>query len=268
LLFYDPFELVYTPDFKFEFKEKQELPPFKYFSPSSLKEIRHCPFKYMCSKLHLPKIITANKGRDFGNVIHDSIEEYYQKHYKGKTTKDVLENIISKLIKKRWVNYDLRMYEKKRDRCIDEWVKFEIKRISNPENLKHPAIAEGTMHDTKNKRLCRVDFYNNGVIVDWKTGKFDKFDEEMIIQGKYNEMVMEALGYDVKTVMFLILGQDNFIPLPYVSSETIIKMEKEAHELIAKGIFQKRPSYLCSYCDFNIFCQLHERKESIWSAFL
>ncbi len=237
----------------------------RYFSPHSLDLILTCPRKFLYYKTDTPGTFAANRKRDFGSMFHLSIHDYYTKFQNTITKKDNIANKIQERVKKLWNDYDLRSMEPTRDKCIEDFVDFEFKRISNPENRKQPVYTEVDVIVKGDyfERRAIVDMYNNGVAVDWKTGKFEKFDRKMLIQGKYSEIVLEKTDKPVRYMLFVVLGQSRFLPLPFFSIDVLKNYEKQAIEIIKVGEFpkelDKKKNPWCNYCEYNIRCMLSDQ---------
>lgn len=219
-----------------------------YFSASSLRTIRRCPFKFWCGKTKKPKVVTPNKGRDFGSCVHNAIHDYYTTYQNSIKEMGEIQAKFYDKIMKHWVQFILDGKEKDRDTAHRNFCKFEYDRVNNnPDNL--PVITEQRIQI--GKRLGIVDYFHNGKLIDWKTGKFE-FDTDMIIQGKYYELLMP----EAKDVEFFILTDGRRLPLPYVDISFIEKIEKEALEIIATDNFEKKPGWYCNWCDFQLYCEM------------
>lgn len=236
--------------------EKKHIPTLKYFSPSSLNTCLDCPRRFYYSKTKAPHIITKNVNRDFGSCIHLAIHDYYKKNQNTILEKDEIEKEILSLVRNRWRDYYLPKKEKKRDRVIREFVNFETTRIKNPKSIKMPIYTEIKLYskDKRVNRHCIVDFYNNGVAIDWKTGRFEKFDRGMMIQGKYTEILLEENNHHVDHVLFVVLGEEQEMPMPFVDRKIVEDLEEKALEIIDTGEFNKNITWLCDYCDYNLLC--------------
>jgi len=225
---------------------------FSYFSPSSLNSILSCPRRFYYSKIGAPVIETRNKKRDFGSCVHEGIKTYYDNYAKNIPKKEIIERGFLKAIREHWGKYDLKGMEGRRDKCINDLVNFELKRLSNPVLKKAKVYTELKLRN--GKRLCIVDFYCGGIAIDWKTGSFEELDQEMIIQGKYTEVLLEKNGYPVKHMLFMVLGTGEFKPLPFITIDIIKGYEKEAWKIIEQGVFPRKKTHLCYWCNHNLTC--------------
>ncbi len=231
----------------------------KEWSQSSINTALECARQFYYYRTNAPTVETGNPRKDLGNVIHDAIDKYYKKFQNKLRSRDDITENITMLVRDEWNKYHLPKLQKRRDRAITGFVNFELKRISNPENTKEKVYTE---HYFKfNGFKAKVDFYNNGVAIDWKTGKVDKFDRGMMVQGKITQMVIEGSGLPFKHMIFLILGEEKekFLPLPFISQDTFDKYHNEALEILIKGEYPKNITHLCGYCDYNLHCFLDDK---------
>ncbi len=223
-----------------------------YFSPSSLDRILTCPRKFIYNKIGAPNIITENKGRNFGSVVHQAIEHYYNENQNSVKDERSIKSKIEAQIKRFWTSYDMRGMEKRRDKSVTDFVNYEVKRLKDKDNLNTEIMTElDLIHDG---RRCIVDMVNNKDAIDWKTGTFEKFDRKMLVQGKYIELNLIAEGYKIENVSFVVLGSSRTMPLPYIDISEVEKYEKEALEIIKVGVYPKQINKYCGSCEYNLIC--------------
>lgn len=240
--------------------ELQKL-EFTHFSPSSLDTILTCPRRFYYYKIEESAVRIAGKGMNFGSVVHEAIDDYYSKYQNTITDAQEIKDKLYQEINVRWNDYDLRNMEKRRDKCIDDFSSYELIRLKDKNNRSSKVITELDLK--KDGRRSIIDMYNNGVAVDWKTGTFQKFDRKMLVQGKYEELLLQQHGYEVKHTLFVVLGSKKFLPLPYIGIDVLEKYENEGKQIIEEGEFPKKPGWYCNGCDYQLHC-FFEEDNCLW----
>jgi hypothetical protein len=238
----------------------------RYISPSALKDIESCPFKYYCKKMGFAEIQLDDSKRQFGLSGHKIYEEYFKK-LPDFVDKDIIIKAIEESIAEYGSAYtDSRKKSTKKFR--NYLLNFELNRIKS--KIPKPDVIEkefrAKIFDDLPPLLVRTDLFvvGTGTVIDWKFGNNGEMSDDLLIQGKMNELVLNANGLNVKHVSFRypVLGTKNDIPS--VSDEWIHKKLVNMISTIESGVFESKPNILCkNWCPFILRCKY--RNTCVWS---
>ncbi len=236
-----------------------------YYSYTQLEIYERCPLQYKYSfVLNLPTPKTASLN--FGEIIHQTLENFYQLF---KTNKSVSEKEMLDIYKKNWqpigflskkheekyfqigkkilINY-LKKYHHKDLNVLSLEMSFKIKIIDN-------VFIRG--------KIDRIDKLPDGrlEIIDYKTGK--KPDEKEL--NKDPQLSIYALALkniykktpDKFLLSYFYLEHDEKISFQK-NEEDIEKIRKDIIEKIEKiklKDFTPNPGLHCDFCPFKIICE-------------
>jgi len=216
------------------------------YSPSSILTFLQCPFRYYLSKNY--KVKLENEEVIIGKIVHKIIEEYY-KNLNVKNEFEIEMKIKNIMIKNIKSHTDL---EYKVSNLIRNFIKFEKERFKKNE---YPELIEKYLEYGD---ICGViDYYSNGIIIDWKTGKYT-MNENNIIQGNIYRFLLESNGYKVDKIIFIYLDKYKKIEIKKYPNEYILKKIRFIKEMEKSNNYPKKKSYLCNKCEFKFYCDFNE----------
>jgi len=237
------------------------LTPEHVFSPSQINTVETCPYQWKSSRLRFPQIVTETKYADAGNVVHQSIAEYY-KVINPTPNKGAIAGTIQTILERNWKASGLKGMDSRRDRCMQNFIKFETKRLSKWKRYR-PTYVEQRMKAKINGiyYYTIVDAYweEDATIVDWKTGNINSIGTTERIQGQVMKMVVEAYQKPVERVIFVALKIGLDLTMPATTYGFVESKVRSIFERDRLGDFPKKKSSLCVWCGYNIRCRMEGR---------
>lgn len=228
-----------------------------YFSPSQINTHVTCPFQWKSNILRYPQILTETKYATAGSVIHASIAEYFRA-INDNPSKGEIEGTIQTILDRKWDESGLKRMDSRKDKCMKNFVKFENKRRKTWKVYK-PTLIEKYVKSTVNGLNYRtiVDAYwkEDGVIIDWKSGKLNTINESEMIQGQVMKMVIEKTGAKVNKVIFVALLTGLDLVMPNVTDGFVETRVQSMFEHVRLNMFPKKKTRLCDWCGHILRCQ-------------
>jgi len=235
------------------------------FSPSQITTHENCPFQWESYIKKLPQIATETKYATAGSVIHQSIADYF-KVINPAPGRGEIEGTIQTILDRNWEASGLKRMDSRKDKCLQNFVRFEDKRRRTWKQYK-PTLIEQRLKVTVNgiKYHTIVDAYwkEDSTIVDWKSGKMNQIGVGEQIQGQIMSMVIKAMGNPVNKVIFAALLTGLSLEMPPVTDGFIEKKIATMLEHARLDMFPKKKSYLCSWCSYILRCKF-DGKRCLW----
>jgi hypothetical protein len=226
-------------------------------SPTALSRFRECPARYRYSKeKSMPTIITDTEALERGSKFHDQfIRSYFQAipDYPNETQVQLTAEQIFKQTFGSTPDDD-------EHKLLIHFIKFEQSRLRTAKTYK-PEMMETTFR-TDNYN-CRIDFYWNNTIIDWKTSKTDRLDEDMMRQGAINKLASHEHGVIVDKVVFVLLWSGKTLEIPYIPEPWIQGQISELRQAERLDIWPTKRSKNCKFCPYLLRCFGEGR--SLWS---
>jgi len=212
------------------------------------------------SKTRKVGIAVPEKPRLYGKSIHNCLAIYFQK-IPDKPTGEEIE-LVARETFEECKTFAMKGFKAKTKRVLENFIGFEKKRLRTWKVYK-PTLVEKWMEakifeDLPSFRVI-IDFYGDGTILDWKTGKAGGMSESRLRQGKIYELVLAKLGYSVERVTFFSLDVGTNLQVPRVTAGWIYKEARRMVDMAENDRFPKKPSGLCPYCEFQIDCEFSDR---------
>jgi len=231
------------------------------FSPSQINSFENCPYQWRSDRMHLPKIVTDLKFANAGNVIHESIAEYFRV-INPEPNKGTIAGTIQTIMERNWKASGLKGLDSRKDKAIQNFVKFEVKRLGKWKQYR-PTFVEQRMKARINGISYHtiVDAYweEDATIIDWKSGNVNNIGVSERIQGQVMKMVVEAYEKPVRRVMFVSLKVGLDLTMPATTYGFVEEKVRSIFEHDRLSDFPKKKSSLCSWCPYAIRCGLGDR---------
>lgn len=221
-----------------------------------------CPFKWLCREQCITPCAVSKRPAETGTVLHKIISSYY-KTIKDKTiTAGFIERYINAHYNGIWKKEGIPYMKRRADRCIKNFIIIEKLRLGTWKSYK-PTFTEKT-HE-HGILIGTPDFYSekDAAIIDWKTGKTDHIDEDMLIQGSIYKVLLRKLGFPVKRVYFALLYPGLFLEMPTTTDGWLHDKLKEMITMVKMKQFPKIESGLCTVCEYTMTCSLGDK--CLWS---
>jgi len=229
-------------------------------SPSDLNRFSRCPRNWFLNKKGVAGVAVPEREKLYGRAVHNAIQLYFQKIPDNPTAEDI--EVTAQEAFEEGRTYAMKGFKAKTKRIVENFVAFEKKRLRTWREYK-PSLVEKWMEAKLFEDLppfrAIIDFYGDGVIVDWKTGKAGRMGNSNLRQGKVYEMVLRNLGYDVKKVSFFNLDLGTNLEVPRVTDGWIYKVARRMMDMVEAERFPKNPSGLCTRCQFQLDCEFDTR---------
>lgn len=237
------------------------LSPEHAFSPSQINmgnTDTGCPFRWNSYVLRKPTIKTEMIYATMGTVVHQSIAEYF-KVVSPNPHRGVIQGTFEPILERNWKSAGIKGNTSRKKRCLDNFIKFERKRLRTWKQYK-PSLIEGKLKARINgiKYSTIVDAYweQDETIVDWKTGKVNKIGPSEKIQGQVMKMVVEAHGKPVRRVVFVSLGLGVDLQMPKTTAGFIEGKVRQLIECDRLQDFPKHKTKNCWFCQYQLRCAL------------
>ena len=231
-------------------------------SPSDLNLFYQCPLKWKYQHEGVQGIPVDETARLFGIAIHNIIALYFNKisaNIPDKPTEGEISYYLKLAIKE---GYDpvLSMRDAKAKRILKNFLNFEKQRLKSWKIYK-PEIVEQKLEVGPITGI--IDFYGDGIIIDWKTGaEMDENNKYILRQGTIYKILLEKHKKPVRKILFVFLDSGKTIELPPTTEGWVVNEIKQMLDMIKLNRFPAKPSPLCAYCPFILRCQF--RNSCIW----
>ena len=229
-------------------------------SPSSLNLYFQCPYRWYLSKKRVEGIWVDDKYARFGRMIHHIIATYFRR-----LPPNINENIIENLAKKCFdecFDDSLSFMRKSAESIINNFISFEKYRLKEWKEYRPKFVEQTIILNNELKGI--LDFYGNNIIIDWKTGSYSYLTLDLKRQGAIYKYLLEKGGYQVDKVLFVFLRENKILEMPQVSKGWIESEINKMIRSIKHGIFPKKKSYACNWCEYKLRCQFEEEKMCLW----
>lgn len=230
-------------------------------SPSSINLYFQCPYRWYLTQKGIEGTWVDDKHARFGSMIHNMIATYF-KSLPNKVTEDTIESQMMKIFD---TNFDesLASMRKEAEDIINNFISFEKYRLRNWDTYK-PEFVEQRIR-LSDQLVGVIDFYGNKTIIDWKTSKYSFITLDHKRQGGIYKYLVEKTGREVDKVIFVFLRENKVVELPYMTRGWIEAEVNEMLRSIRAGIFAKRKSYACSWCEYRLRCEFEDEGICLWS---
>ena len=194
-----------------------------YLSPSSINTYYRCPRKHFYYSKRYFSLPIMSDCLETGRLVHNAIESYFK----------LGSYLVGDKEKKMMVNFE-------------EIVKNMS--LYNPDLIEKKFFA----HTDKYNLAGIVDYYKNGILIDWKTGKASNWvTDDMRIQGKCYEQMLKAENYKVDKIYFVYLKSNRVIELPKVDDEFLTK---KIGKIIVDTSMRENRGFMCKNCEYQVRC--------------
>lgn len=242
------------------------LTPEHFFSPSEINTGYGCPFNWKCGKERLPQIYVETKFADFGHVVHLSIKEYYSV-VSPNPHKGLIEGTIQTILERNLKASGLKRMGTRMNKCLKNFVRFEHMRLKNWKQYKPTHVEEkkqARINGINYRTIADAYWKEDATIVDWKSGRMNRIGPMEMTQGQVMKMVWEANGFPVKRVIFVCLFIGLELQMPESTIGLVENKVRSMYEYVRLGYFPKKKGYLCSFCSYQLRCQLEEKGICLW----
>ena len=229
-------------------------------SPSSLNLFFQCPYRWYLTKQGIEGIWVDDKYARFGSMIHNIIATYFNR-LPDKVTEKTIEELALKCLDEGFDD-SIGFRRKTAEKIINNFIEFEKYRLNNWSVYK-PTFIEQRLR-LSDQLVGIVDFYGNNTIIDWKTGQYVFMTTELKRQGAVYKYLLQKAGYKVDKVLFVFLRENKVLELPYVTDGWIENEVRRMLNMIQGGIFPKRRTNMCNWCEYKLRCQIEDKKVCLW----
>lgn len=236
--------------------EERKILKIRKTSPSILNRWDTCPFQWKCNWEKRPGIEIDPTPRDLGNNVHSMIDVYH-KMISPKPKASEIKAVANTVFESKF-NPSLSHVKKDVKRCIQNFIAFEIMRLKTWKVYK-PTFTEKRLEN--DRYLCIVDFHSDdqGVSIDWKTGKLDRLWNSHLRQGKINQIVLGDNGHNSKRFLFVGLKTGHILEMPLVATNWVDQQREKMLRMIERGEFPKKKGPLCDkFCPYVLDCEFAE----------
>lgn len=224
-------------------------------SPTSIADFMECPYRFYLRKIKLVPALKPfwKEAVEFGTLVHETIQRYYEIIPKDLTPKEV-SIYLSK------ARHDIGAELTERyERQLRGFERFEKQRLGWSFETKPVAVEK---YYEKYPFCGIVDvLFRKGrklIVVDWKTGYGGNINTNYMIQG----MVYRILT-DADEVYFVFLEYGLVQKLPKIDKKWFQQQVNNIIKALKTNNFKKNREK-CKYCPYQIYCKLEEIKVTIW----
>ena len=236
------------------------------WSASSLKEYLECKRKYYFNhilKIKEHDISLKPKGYELGNIVHNTLEEYYKQDIHNYNK--LLEIFNTKRTQNSFLNLDLEIWKRK----LEEFVEKENERFENGYkivDLEKPFLIEFENIKLRGT-IDRIDLFNNNgekeyLVIDYKTSNNLKintkktYENAVDFQLEFYYLAVEEL-YKTDKIKTFYYDLHNMKLLEEIVLDEKLELLKEIFTLLktTKVAFNKcENTQTCQYCNYKIIC--------------
>ena len=231
-------------------------------SPSSMNRYFGCgaQFKYdkLFEKNFIPQIYTEMKEAQLGTNFHSAIIPAYFEEISDKPTSEEIERIARKAFDE---NFDKSLWamEKTARQILENFINFEKQRAKTWAHYK-PDFMERRFNTKEFTGI--VDFYCDGIVIDWKTGGSVEMNSDLMRQGRTYKFVIEDANLVVRKVIFVALQLGRVLELPSITLGWLQQERQRFLNLATSGEFPTNRSFRCKFCPYSLRCFNEGR--SLW----
>jgi len=285
-------------------KIRERVAKIVHFSPSRVGNYFKCPAKFGYSEKNYPRMMTDDTARAFGRMVHRAKEGFYNRISENPTNKSILE-VANIALAFEWLPR-FQSKQRTAKKIMANFVMFERNRLKEAEKQDVPykevvempedwvdvkpktreeRIKRGRIHVYKEGERylklvsplievdlgsdlfhAKIDFYWNGMLVDWKFGKSTTVYEELKLQLSIEKQVLETNDYPVNFcgLGFLRKSARPTNVAPY--SLGVVKSRRmRVVNAIKANRFPRKKGPLCWYCEFYTLCRAEENRICLWT---
>jgi len=228
-------------------------------SPTSIDIFFECPYKWKLTYIDQKKPLPiVDKERLFGAMIHNMLKAYYD-NLPENPSEEEISTTIEKVIRD-YFDPTFQRREQRVRNIMENFKKFELQRVRR-QKAKPDFVEKKFVYEPFSGV---IDFYNSGEVIDWKVrGVSTLMTMSHIRQGKIYEYILKNNGLPVRVVRFFSLELGEFIAVPRVSDDWLMRQYQQMKEQINSGTFKKVIGNHCRKCEQILNCQFGE--VSMWS---
>jgi len=227
---------------------------FDHISPSSINLFFQCPYRWYLTNLGLEGMVIDDSHLRFGKMIHHMIQQFYLR-ISDEPTEEEIERLAWNIF---YECYDDTLPQKRGlgKRIISNFIKFEKNRLREWKVYK-PTLVERRFN--LNEYLVGViDFYCDGIIIDWKTGQYNYMNNDIMRQGGVYKYLLKKAGYRVNKVLFVYLRDNRVVEVPHVTDGWIEQEIRNMESMIKNKHFPKKSGVHCKYCEYRLRCEFDD----------
>ena len=245
-----------------EIREQIDLSEIR-ISPSDINAFFFCPAKwYFANIAKIPAMEIPKPEMEFGSLVHDLIAEYYNTINGEPNDEFEIYDTLMKTFKrgiKAIKGYSLNEVKDMLNVVAKNFYRFELERLGKWKQYR-PTIVEKFLFASP--FLGKVDAFwaEDGIIVDWKTGKYRYGNSDLAIQGTIYYNILTRNGYKVNKILFVYLKNYKVLEVEPIALRDIEAKINEMLDTIRKGIFRKRNDRACAKCEYQLACQFSDLK--------
>lgn len=250
-----------------ESKEKITTPSVSYLWYTHIESFRRCPLQYKYRYvIKIPVPTSAVLG--FGDIIHKSMQEFYQRVIKGEhLTKETLLSIYENKWKSN--GFMSKAYEADMKKHGEELLNQYFEK-GYDSKTKTIAVEQGfkikiSKDITLGGRIDRVDRKPDGIleIIDYKTGAAPKkrdvsedFQLSLYALAATDKGLFGEKPEHIIVSFYFFEGQERMSGIR--SKEQLEKVKDEiitTAEEIGTSVFHPTPGMYCAFCEFRLICE-------------
>jgi DNA helicase-2/ATP-dependent DNA helicase PcrA len=247
-------------------KPKTSLQPINFLSYSQIDTYKTCPLKYRYR--YIQRIPTPPAAAAvFGNTIHETLRDFYQKALEGKkpTKKDLLA-----ILEKNWNDegYSSKAHEQRMRKEAERMLKTFYDQGYDPDKLpkylEQQFVIKAKQGLRIGGRIDRIDETKTGMeIIDYKTGKemnqkeIDKsLQMSVYALAATDPGVLKENPEDIALTFYFL---DTSKKKTTQRTEEQLKQAKkdliQKAKEIEKSQFEPTPGVWCDFCEYRLICE-------------
>ena len=246
----------------------QVVPEPSHYSPSAINSFRTCPRKWMYHKLEYERLPEDKKYALIGSVVHSSIQDYYRR-ISEPVSRQSITSLFTDTLDALWDSANIKRMDQRRDKIAKCFIEFEIERLSTFKQFIPSLVERRLTTDVYGPRMVTiVDAYweADKLCINWKTSNSTELSTGMLIQGKFESMVLEANRFPVERYYFLMLYTGVRLELPKVTRSVIDVEIDKIRGCCEQQYFPMNEGGLCDwYCEDNLRCRCERDGKTLWS---
>ena len=224
-------------------------------SPSAMNKFFGCGAQFRYDKLFeknlITQIYTEAKEAQLGTNFHSAIIPSYFEAIPDKPTSTEIEEEAKASFE---ANFDNSLWsqEKTARQILANFILFEKQRAKTWPRYK-PDFMERRF-STKDFTGI-IDFYCDGVIIDWKTGGSLEMNHDLMRQGRtYRYFIEDVEKLPFKKVIFPALQIGKVLELPSITLGWLQEERRRFLSLVSSGQFTPNRSFRCKWCPYILRC--------------
>ena len=227
-----------------------------------------CPKSWIYYRKKVPKTEGDMRYAQAGIIVHESIEQYF-KNMPDDPHSGLISGTFNDILNRKCEPYreQLKELNNRKVKCAENFIKFELNRMKMCSRYR-PTFLEEKMNANINgvDYFCIIDSFwaEEGILVDWKTGQKVTLDVHDYIQGSIEKMVLEARGYKVNKVIFVMLLTGQSMEMSHQPPNFIHDRAIQMIKYWQTGTFPKIKGPKCNFCNWNLRCSIEEMNKCLW----